>query len=321
VIASPDELPVIRAAEIETESPEAVWLIHDLWTRSAVGVIGGAPKCCKSWFGLDMATSVASGTPCLGHFQVQEVGPALIYLAEDALPAVRTRLENLCLHRGIELRDLDVHVISAPTLRLDLERDQRRLAATIERLQPKLLLLDPLVRLHRLDENSASEISGLLGFLRGLQRAYDLAVALCHHASKKRRAQPGQSLRGSSDIHAWTDSSAYLSRRQDQLHLTVEHRAAAAPDPMVLRLASSESHRGVYLELVGAAPASPVRGDLNTCVLGLLRQRSCPLTRAALRAALCVNNHRLGVALTSLEQHGAIRRTSRGWVAAASAPG
>ena len=67
------------------------------------------------------------------------------------------------------------------------------------------------MRLHRLDENSAADISGLLGFLRQLNRQHDVAVGLVHHMAKRARQDPGQALRGSSDLHAWTDSACYLA--------------------------------------------------------------------------------------------------------------
>jgi hypothetical protein len=48
----------------------------------------------------------------------------------------------------------DIQVITAPTLRLDLEADRRSLAQTIDHIRPRLLILDPFVRLHRIDENA-----------------------------------------------------------------------------------------------------------------------------------------------------------------------
>jgi hypothetical protein len=51
-------------------------------------------------------------------------------------------------------------VITAPTLRLDRDPHRRQLLQTAQRLRPRLLLLDPLVRLHGIDENSASEVAG-----------------------------------------------------------------------------------------------------------------------------------------------------------------
>ena len=78
---SADMLPICRVNQIEIQPPEQLWLIESIWAHSAVGIIGGAPKCCKSWFGLDMALSIASATHCLGRFAVKHPGPVLIFLA------------------------------------------------------------------------------------------------------------------------------------------------------------------------------------------------------------------------------------------------
>lgn len=315
--AAPEAFPVLRAGAIVAETAADHWLLRSLWARAAVGIIGGAPKCCKSWLGLDMAVSVASGTPCLDHFAVETPGPSLVFLAEDALPTVRSRVEAICRHRGLDIATLDLHVITAPVLRLDLAKDQQRLLATVAQIQPRLLLLDPLVRLHRLDENSASEISGLLGFLRELQRAADVAVVLVHHASKKQRAQPGQTLRGSSDLHAFGDSNAYLANRGDHLLLTIEHRAAKVPEPMTLSLVSRPDGSATHLALRDGVAVPAIAGPdaLADAVRELLRRAAAPRTRQDLRAELRVNNERLGQVLEGLEQRRLIERTPQGWAA------
>jgi len=299
-------LPTVQIAAIEELDDERSWLVEKLWAEAAVGIIGGAPKCCKSWLGLDLAVSVASGTPCLGRFEVERPGPALVYLAEDALAGLRARVAALCQHRGLRLADLPLHVVTAPSLRLDLEDDRAALDATLEALKPRLVLLDPLVRLHRLDENSASDVSGLLGYLRELNRRHSVAVVLVHHMSKKAKAQLGQALRGSGDLHAWTDSACYLVRRKRGLELTVEHRAQPAPEPMALHLVDAPAH----LELVGQI-AEPM--PLAEQVRDLLRRAHQPQTRAALRKELAVNNQRLGQALSSLEAAGLAVRGPKGW--------
>jgi hypothetical protein len=95
------------------------------------------------------------------------------------------------------------------------------------RLQPRLLILDPFVRLHRIDENAGGEVAPLLAYLRELQRRYGVAVLVVHHARKGAgNARAGQALRGSSEFHAWGDSNLYLRRDGDDLTLTVEHQAA-----------------------------------------------------------------------------------------------
>lgn len=310
------ELPVVRAAEIPTSETPHRWLVDHIWSAEAVGFIGGMPKTCKSWLGLDLAVSVSSGTPCLDHFGVRERGTTLVYLAEDALPIVRERIASLCAHRRIDIATLDLHVITVPVLRLDLEGDQARLSATLARVRPRLLLLDPLVRMHRLDEDSSSDMSALLGFLRRLQREHAVAVVLVHHLGKRSRAQLGQALRGSSDLHAWSDDNAFLTRQGDRLTLALEHRAAAATEPIALRLATRPDGSGAHLELVAADANSLIGSNgraLPEAILEALRSARAPLQRVALRAQLRVNNERLGDALTNLERDGLVRRDHDGW--------
>ena len=312
------KLPVLKAAHLEQQAEETHWLIEGLWARSAIGLIGGAPKCCKTWFGLDMAVSVASGTAALGHFTTKERGAALVYLAEDALPHVRGRIDAICRRRGLDIESLDLHVITAPSLRLDQTADQERLAETVDALQPQLVLLDPLVRLHRLDENSASEISGLLGYFRGLQRRFDTAIVIVHHASKKQRAQPGQALRGSSDLHAIGDCNAYLARKGERIQLTIEHRAARSPEPMMIDLVSDESSGATSLSVcdADANSADCEASTLEERVTKILTQADAPITRNALRARVRANNHRLGQVLSQLDELGRITRTDGGWAMA-----
>ena len=125
-------LPVVRVAELPSEELAERWLVEQLWGADAVGVIGGDPKCAKTWLGLDMALSVATGTPCLGRYAVPEPGPVLVYLAEDALRVVRERVEGMARHRGLDLEGVEIYVITAPVLRLDHDRDRRRLWEAVD---------------------------------------------------------------------------------------------------------------------------------------------------------------------------------------------
>jgi hypothetical protein len=311
----PEPLPVVRAADLEELDPARRWLIEPLWIHAGVGTIGGLPKSCKSWLGLDVAVSVASGTPCLDNFPVCDPGPVLLYMAEDAGAMVKARLQGICRHRGLELNELPIDVITAPQLRLDLPADQRRLAETVHRAAPRLLLLDPFVRLHQVNENAAGEVAAILGYLRALQRTYDMALTVTHHATKHSSATGGISLRGSGDFFAWVDTALSLRRRQHNLLLSVEHRAAAAPDPLTLSLLGDE--HDMHLGIAGAqesTSASPP-ADLDATILHALhRAGDLGLTRASLRSTLRVRNERLSEALPRLTAAGKITQRGDRWV-------
>jgi hypothetical protein len=144
-----------------------------------------------------------------------------------------------------------MHVITAPTLRLDRDPHRSRLLETAKRLRPRLVLLDPLVRLHGIDENNAGEVAGLLAYFRTLQRQLDLAVTLVHHTRKNAAGgtAAGQGLRGSSDLHAFGDSNLYLRRTSQHLLLSSEHRAAPASPPVYLELVATDAQT-THLEVV-----------------------------------------------------------------------
>lgn len=309
--ADDDPLPVVRAAELDDGDARPHWLVDTLWGRAAVGVLGGAPKSCKSWMALDLAVSVATGTPCLGAFAIDDPGPVLLYMAEDAAPIVKARLAGICRARQLDLASVPIHVITAPVLRLDRGRDQARLRSAVRGLAPRLLVLDPFVRLHRIDENDSGEVSALLGYLRTLQRQHDVAVLVVHHARKNGGGGGGLSLRGSGDFYAWGDCYLYLRRHHASLVLSIEHRAAAAPDPLRIQLIAGDAD--VHLALASdEAPPDDAPCDLDRRVLDALHgagQRS----RSQLRLELRVRNERLGDALVRLTTTGAIVRIGDRW--------
>jgi hypothetical protein len=309
----PTPLPVLRAADLPRRQHHDPWLIEGLWAAEGVGVVGGAPKCCKTWLALELAVAVASGRDALGRFPVPAPGPVLAYGAEDGPAQLRERLVAITTARAIALDDLDLFLLTVPSLRIDSARDRARLEATLERIRPRLLLLDPFVRLHRSDENSAADMAALLGELRDLQRRHRLAIILVHHLRKNAATSlGGQALRGSGDLHAWGDSNLYLRRRDDFLTLCVEHRAAPAPEPFRLVLADEPAP---HLAVVNDDDAPDPRAEQHLAdrVLELLGRDKTALTRDSIRAQLKVRNVTLGQALARLRAQRLVERAPDGF--------
>jgi hypothetical protein len=305
-------LPVERACQLASTSPHTQWLVEDLWSEQAVGILGGEPKCCKSFLALDVAVSVASGAPCLRQFPVRRSGPVLLFPAEDSLAVVRQRLEGIAVAAQVPFASLPVEVITAPSLRLDTPADRARLGDTVQQLRPILLILDPLIRLHRLDENDATQIAALLSYLRELQRQFQLAVLLVHHARKdSHSSRPGQALRGSSELHGWGDSNLYLRRKGSQLTLSTEHRAAPSQDHIPLQLTQA----GPALALA-VMKSVPTQAQTPPTPAQRVRQALAGLTQpASLRHLRQLSGMRTAVlcaALADLSAAGEIVRDANG---------
>jgi hypothetical protein len=308
-------LPVARACELDVCAKEHSWLVDQLWAAQAVGIIGGEPKCCKSFLALELAVAVACGGKALGRFPANGCQRVILYAAEDALHVVRERLEGSCAAAGVDLAALDILVITSPTLRLDLEADRGALADTLAQLRPGLLILDPFVRLHRVDENASGEVAPLLAFLRGLQRQHQVAIAVVHHAKKGAgKVRGGQALRGSSEFHAWGDSNLYLRRHGEQLSLTVEHRSAASLPAIAVKLDATGD--GLALRVVDstAGVTQPSKPSLSERVEQALLAAERPLSVAALREACRVRTATLCSLLADLSTKGRVQRTPDGYI-------
>jgi AAA domain len=310
-------LPVTHAADLDPQPPEQRWLIEDLWADEAVGIVGGEPKCCKSFLALDIAVAVASGAPCLRRFPVARTGRVLLFAAEDALGVVRRRLDGICVAAEVDLAALDLDVITAPTLRIDTDDHQQRLADTIAALRPTLLILDPFVRLHRVDENVCSEVAPLLAYLRDLQRRFALAVLVVHHARKGAgRARAGQALRGSSEFHAWLDSALYLRRSDDDLTLTIEHRAAPSHGPISIRLVANAAALALTAEPAPIAPTPTVPEPASTPaqrIEAALADLETVATLDDLRRACRMRTQSLCDALAELVRAGKVVKSAAGY--------
>jgi hypothetical protein len=306
-------LPITAAWQLDARPEEQRWLVTGLWSEQAVGILGGEPKCCKSFLALDLAVAVASATPCLRRFSVPRPGRVLLYAAEDALHVVRARLEGICVAAACRLQDLDIQVITSPALRLDLAPDRDALERTVAQLKPRLLILDPFVRLHRIDENASSEVAPLLAYLRELQRRHALAVLLVHHAKKSSgHVRAGQALRGSSEFHAWGDSNLYLRRAAAELTLTIEHRAAPSPPTLTLEL----QQRASALALAVSQPTHPATAapsSVDERITQALAAADHPIPLAELRALCRVRNATLHERLAALTRTGFLVRNSQGY--------
>jgi AAA domain len=306
-------LPVEPAWRLADHAAELRWLITDLWSHEAVGIVGGEPKCCKSFLALELAIAVAAGVPCLRRFATPDPGRVLLYAAEDSPVTVRRRLEGIATAAGVDLTDVDIQVITTPSLRLDFEGDRRSLADTVASLKPRLLILDPFVRLHRIDEDASGEVAPLLAYLRELQRRYGVAVLVVHHANKGAgRARAGQALRGSSEFHAWGDSNLYLRRDGDQLILTVEHRAAASPKPIKLELV--QAGEALALKVIDRSePAAPVPDSLDERITAALTEAHRTLLFAELRSHCRVRAATLYQRLAALAAAGRVIKADDGY--------
>jgi hypothetical protein len=166
-----------------------------------------------------------------------------------------------------------------------------------------------------IDENDASQIAGLLSYLRLLQRTFQVAVLVVHHARKDANStRPGQALRGSSELHGWGDSNLYMRRRGAQLTLSTEHRAAASQDHIPIQLTQVGS--ALALSVAAEDSSIPEPGSETSAlqrVQQILDGLDQPVTVQQLRKLCGLRTTTVCSCLAQLAQTGVVTHDSRGY--------
>lgn len=216
------------------------YLVQGILTEGACGFIAGEPKSYKSWVGLDLALSVATGADFLGHFRVQNPGPVLYIQEEDPAPTLKNRSAKIWVNKSTDkfelvhtpdeaglywlppeqdkLFDPDVNayiqqgfIISNEAWQIWLDET---LAQGMDGEPYRLLIIDTLMMTAgEVDENRSQEMTTkIFKPLKVLSRKHNVAVIVIHHMGKSEKSRPGQRMLGAVANHAWAEDSIYLSR-------------------------------------------------------------------------------------------------------------
>lgn len=233
-------LPFVRYASFMAMSLDAPrWVVEDMWTQGAHGLIGGEPKTSKSTIALALALSVASGRPFLGHYPVHVTGPVLMIQEENAPWVMQDRMRKIANSYGligeaeviraprgsIAKKSVDVEFPTDMPFRLlnnygfDLSDEDHRnmLLAEVEQIRPAMVILDPLYLMFGgADYDKAHDLMPFLKWLMQLRYEYECATILIHHFRKQSQGGPvvrsGQRVLGSTVFHGWSESAVYCER-------------------------------------------------------------------------------------------------------------
>jgi hypothetical protein len=310
-------LPIIHVSEIEAKPVD--YQIDKILITNSVGFVSAQPGSYKTWLAWELGVSIGAGLPAFGQFNSQK-GKVLAFNAEDDPKSVtRGRIEALAKAKGIDIKLLDLHLIDVPSLSIDARETQLRIIKTILEHKPNLIILDPLRNLHSLNEDKASDMSPLLGFLRNIQREHNCSILLiCHDrkptkdGSQRRASQT----RGSNALEGWRDTAIYLDKHNDGVEINIYHRGAPQPKPFVFRLSAKSEHEALVwaqLEYVSADDLNyeELRNDTEK-IQQILHENGEPMTREKIRNAAGIRNDRCSKVINHMLQQGTLKEIPEG---------
>ncbi len=219
--------------------PEPDWAIKGWLATGLNGLLAGAPKTFKSTLMLDMATSLATGSPFLGLYPVLNRPAPVIYIQEEnTIQDMRQHTINLFTRMGFgtpykmsypddrgigRLHTVFVPGDVAPKHEVTVfprrgwkteVDDLNWLVETIERLDAEWVFIDPLYKItpSGMTLNSDETISTMTYAFDRVSEATGANIMIVHHTNKSKGAVGGEKVMGSNLIWGWAGQTLWVDR-------------------------------------------------------------------------------------------------------------
>lgn len=207
------------------------WGIEGVLPKEGAGIVAGPAGYGKSWMLVDLAVEYARGGKWLGQFATAQ--GRVLYLDEESSPTLlRHRLTRLLAAKGLSADQLDLHVAVGQGLSFSNPASVEQLRQLLGKLRPALVIVDSLIRVHRAEENSASEMAQVFKVVKDCIREFGCAFLFSDHQRKLGHfgTNLDQLLRGSSEKAAFVDTLLSLQRKEGTV--IVEHSKSRYAEPV-----------------------------------------------------------------------------------------
>jgi archaellum biogenesis ATPase FlaH len=209
------------------EFPDPQFLIDNVLVEGTITLLGGYAGKGKTLLALSLMLSVLDGFPWLGRYNVNRTGSVLLINEESPSSVLKTYTTKIP-------ENAPFYALHFEEVRIDRVQDQAALAKIIQVLNPVLVVIDSLIRVHGHEEDSAGEMARVIGYLRKFTN--DGATILLLHHHNKGNGPLETRARGSSDIPAGVDLELALYEKKEQLILQSVKSRFKPFEPIILEI-------------------------------------------------------------------------------------
>lgn len=243
----------ITIADIK-QFPDPKFLIDNILIEGTITLLGSYAGKGKTLLALSLMRSILDGFPWLGRYNINRTGPVLLINEESPDSVLKTYTARIPV-------DASFHVLHFAEVRIDRKPDQAELERVIDVLNPILIVIDSLVRIHGHQEDSSVEMAQVMGCLRRFSNN-GATILLLHHHNKGNGALETRA-RGSSDIPAGVDLELALYEKKEQLILQSVKSRFKPFEPIILEITEEDGVPGFRL-------AKSVRDAAREALIDLL---------------------------------------------------
>lgn len=199
--------------------PMIDWTVKSLVEQGTFVILGGEPKTSKTWAGIEIALSVATGRSCFSNtqFKTMQAGrPVFMFLLEDNHWNVVARMKALAEAKGIHQGEMDIAQLYLRCRKpIDIVDEATDIIYMVNRYReenpneyPGLIVIDPLRNAHVEDENDSGSMKTVLENCLHITTETGYSLIVNHHFKKMKKGDevsPGNAIRGSSSIYGAVD--------------------------------------------------------------------------------------------------------------------
>jgi hypothetical protein len=186
--------------------PKLNWLIKDILVDGGIATIYGESGSTKSFLAIDLALHLASGSEWFGLPVSREI--PVVYTALEGFRGVAKRILGWCKKNGTSpTKMLTTH----DTLLLGQNGSVEKFISHYKKKQfhSGMVIIDTLnMACPNIEENSASEMSGVIRKAKLITEQLNSTVLIIHHSGK----DESRGMRGSSSLKASMDTIIYVKQ-------------------------------------------------------------------------------------------------------------
>ena len=241
--------------DVEPPRPRR-WLLANQFCRKFLSGLVAPGSTGKSAVRLAQCLSLATGRSLTGEHVFRRCRVLMVSLEDDA-EELQRRILAARIHHGITSDDVKgwLHYATPRGMKLAEMRDgtrktgmlEKSLRVAIKRCRPDLIVLDPYVKLHALDENDNGAMDFVCDLLATLAIEYDIAIDAPHH-TKKGQQTPGDA-----------DSGRGASATRDAGRLIYTLTTMSEDEAKAFGISSEERTRYIRLDKGKVNLAPPAR--------------------------------------------------------------
>ena len=303
--------PLLVTDLLALDYPQNTIIANDILDVGGLLLVVGPTSVGKSYFLLQVAMHLVTGTPVVGQWAVPR--PFATYLVQAEIGRKRFQSRVSKLWGNFDQQGAAELWLESPyDLKLDTPEGLAALEAVVVEKGVEVLIIDPLRPFHNRDENKSDEMQRLFDSFLRLQFKYDVAIVFGHHDRKPSPDGFGKSIykaRGNTVITDRPDTSFRIEEsKQAGMVEFINDKLRNGEEKLPKQRWCADRKTGLF------TPADAKVVDKRGVVTGLLARGELALSEVvrSVMSEAGVSNKGAYSIINALEKEGIVVKTQGG---------